>query len=72
RHTVLTMLAEADVNPDKVRLLTGHEDVRTTLSYYTHTTHEMTRDAVAKLPTYHVHAETEPESEENEPELGHD
>ena len=57
RHTMITRLAEANVNPEAARLIAGHRDVRTTLSYYTHTTNNMLRDAVSKLPVYQPQAE---------------
>lgn len=49
RHTFLTRLAEQGVNPDTARLIAGHTDVRTTLSYYTHTTNQMIRDAMSGI-----------------------
>jgi integrase len=49
RHTAFTHMAAAEVNPETIRQLAGHSDVRVTLAVYTHPTAEMKRRAVGVL-----------------------
>ena len=49
RHTYITRLFEADVNPKTVQKLVGHSDIQTTLNIYTHVDNKVKKDAVEKL-----------------------
>jgi hypothetical protein len=44
-------MAEMDVQPEQVRRLTGHSDIRVLLDHYTLLEVERMRDAVNRLPT---------------------
>jgi len=50
RHTFISKLIEAGVDPKTVQEIAGHSDIHTTLTYYTHTTSERKAEAVAMLP----------------------
>jgi integrase len=49
RHTGLSGMAEDGVNPETIRQIAGHSDVRITLAWYTHPTDEMKRRAIEGL-----------------------
>lgn len=49
RHTFITQLVEADVNPKTVMELAGHTCIETTLTYYTKTSSNILEKAIEKL-----------------------
>lgn len=49
RHTYVTRLAEAGVNPKVVQKLAGHKAIETTLKYYTKTSSKLLADAMKAL-----------------------
>ena len=52
RHTFVTRLVEAKVQPKQVMDLAGHKCIETTLSFYTHSTDDLLEDAITSLETY--------------------
>lgn len=49
RHTYITRLAEAGVNPKVCQKLAGHKVIETTLRYYTKTSSKLLTDAMEKM-----------------------
>ena len=49
RHTVGSVLAAEGENPEAIRALLGHENVRTTLSLYVHTSPEERRRTASRM-----------------------
>lgn len=59
RHTALTQMAAAGVNPETIRQIAGHSDVRITLAWYTHPTQGVKRQAIDKLSDLYASAPDE-------------
>ena len=52
RHTFITRLVEAEVQPKQVMDLAGHTCIETTMSFYTHSTDDLLESAITKLENY--------------------
>ena len=52
RHTFITRLVEAKVQPKQVMDLAGHTCIETTMLFYTHSTDELLKDSIKSLEDY--------------------
>ena len=58
RHTFITRLAEADVNPKVTMDLAGHTCIETTLTYYTKSSSKILTNAIIKLENTRVESDS--------------
>ena len=58
RHTFITRLAEADVNPKVTMDLAGHSCIETTLTYYTKSSSKILTNAIVKLENSRVESDS--------------
>ena len=52
RHTFITRLVEAKVQPKQVMDLAGHTCIETTMLFYTHSTDDLLKDSINSLEEY--------------------
>ena len=52
RHTFITRLVEAKVQPKQVMDLAGHTCIETTMLFYTHSTDDLLKDSIKSLEEY--------------------
>lgn len=73
RHTFITLLAEANVNPKVAMDLAGHTRIETTLTYYTKSSNKVLTNAISALHNARVNDDSsvDEEQEFSMPMLGH-
>ena len=73
RHTFITLLAEANVNPKVAMELAGHTRIETTLTYYTKSSDKVLQNAISSLHSARINDDSSivEEQEFSMPMLGH-